>query len=362
MPRLCGKPARYIFLLACISSVPGAALRAGDAGASGDAIPVYSYEVINTYPHDKYAFTQGLFFRDGHLYEGTGREGESSLRKVILETGQVVKIHRLPPGCYGEGITDYRDVIYQITWLDSIAFTYVETDTFRLLRSLPYPRAGWGLCHDDTGLVASDGSAVLYHLDPVTLEETGRIDVTAGGAPQGLLNELEYIQGRIYANVFGSDSIAVIRPETGKVEAWLNLAGLRGSTTREDGRVLNGIAYDPANVRLFVTGKRWPAVYEIRVAPLDYPPEIIAARPAGAVSIPPAGQVVLKVQVRDPDPEDSPVYAWSINGVRDPAARDSFYIYSGYRPGIDTVTVEVRDAMFSRSHSWQINVKPAGEP
>jgi glutamine cyclotransferase len=241
---------------------------AGPAWADG--IPVYGYDLVSTFPHDPNAFTQGLVYHDGFLYEGTGLYGGSSLRKVVLETGEVLLRYNLVSIYFGEGVTIYDGLIYQLTWLNHVGFVYVETDSFELTDTFSYPTPGWGLTHDDASLIMSDGTDKLYFLDPVTFDEVGRVYVTADGSPLDSLNELEYIDGYVYANILESDSIAIIEPETGAVVAWLDLAGILppGDLLASPGP-LNGIAFDPDSVRLFVTGKRWPSLFEIYVDPLN---------------------------------------------------------------------------------------------
>jgi len=263
---------RAIAALLIICALQGAMAgcgRAGDPESTLDGVPVYGYEVINAYPHDPDAFTQGLYYKDGYLYESTGLFGHSTLRKVRPETGEVVKILRLPGTHFGEGLTVRNDTIYQLTYKNLAALTYVERDDFVLIDSLPYALHGWGLTHDDTSLISSDGSDWLFHLDPRTYGEVSRFHVTADGVSQWYMNEMEYIEGRIYANIYGKDLIAIIVPGTGIVEGWLNLEGLRDSIS--SGGVLNGIAWDPDGARLFVTGKKWPAVFEIGVEPVKPP-------------------------------------------------------------------------------------------
>ncbi len=233
--------------------------------------PTYGYEVIDVFPHDPEAFTQGLIFRDGFLYEGTGGVGTSSLRKVVLETGQVIKRYDVPEPYFGEGITAMGETFFQLTWMNYVAFTYVEEDTFRLTETFPYEWRGWGLADDATHLIASDGSATVRFLDPETRELMRAIDVHDEGQPVLYLNELEYIQGSIYANVYNQDRLALIDPASGAVQAWIDLGGLRDSvSTYPSATVLNGIAYDPVANRLFVTGKRWPKLFEIDVEPLHW--------------------------------------------------------------------------------------------
>jgi glutaminyl-peptide cyclotransferase len=237
------------------------------AGASVEAsAPVYGYEVVHVYPHDDGAFTQGLIFGNGFFYEGTGLYGESSLRKVEVETGIVLKRHDLPEEYFGEGITALRDTIYQLTWKDSLGFAYTEGDTFELIETFPYSWHGWGLTHDGTHLIASDGTSTIRFLDPGTRDEVYQIQVHDDGEPVAFLNELEYIQGRIYSNIIYLDRIAVIEPSSGVVEAWLDLGGLRDSvSSHPSADALNGIAFEPEETRLFVTGKRWPKLFEIDV-------------------------------------------------------------------------------------------------
>ena len=232
------------------------------------AAPVYGYKIINVYPHDPDAFTQGLFFEDGFLYEGTGIYGKSELRKVELKTGRVLKSNRLPERFFGEGITAWGNKIIQLTWREKKGFVY-EKDGFGLVREFSYATEGWGLTHDDKRLVMSDGSSYLHFLDPQTFKETGRIAVSDRGLPVSNLNELEYVRGKIYANVWPTERIAIISPETGDIEAWIDLSGLvRGLGIPPGEDVLNGIAYDSEHDRLFVTGKFWPKLFEIQLTPL----------------------------------------------------------------------------------------------
>ncbi len=227
--------------------------------------PVYTYSVVEAYPHDREAFTQGLIYEDGELYEGTGLNGRSDLRRVELETGKVVQEHDLAAEYFGEGITIFGDKIYQITWQSHVGFVYDKT-TFELLQQFEYPTEGWGLTHDGTRLIMSDGTSRIYFRDPKTLHETGFIDVRDGSTPITNLNELEYIQGSIYANIWQTDRIAEISPDTGQVTAWIDLQGLLPAAERVPPvDVLNGIAYDAEADRFFVTGKLWPHLYEIDI-------------------------------------------------------------------------------------------------
>ena len=241
------------------SPLPTVEQRAGTPAA-------FSYRVVRSYPHDPQAYTQGLLFRDGVLYEGTGLSGESSVRKVKLETGEVLQIQRLDPKYFGEGIAVVGNDLIQLTWQSEIGFVR-DLATFETRRTFSYPGEGWGLTYDGRRLIMSDGSPVLRFLDPSTLRETGRLTVRDAGIPVEQLNELEMVKGEIYANVYQSDRIARISPKTGDVTGWIDLTGLlsRRDATGLDplDAVLNGIAYDAAKDRLFVTGKRWPKLFEI---------------------------------------------------------------------------------------------------
>lgn len=222
-------------------------------------VPIYAYKVINAYPHDKKAFTQGLIFEGGYLYEGTGQYGSSTLRKVELETGKVVQIYKLPPQFFGEGITIYKNQIIQLTWQSHIGFVY-DLKSFDLMREFRYSTEGWGITNDGKRLIMSDGTAKLYFLDPETFKQIDQLRVRNAQGLVNMLNELEYIRGEIYANVWQENRIARISPKTGMVLGWIDLGGL----CRWNG-VLNGIAYDVESDRLFVTGKLWPYIYEIKL-------------------------------------------------------------------------------------------------
>ena len=237
---------------------------------NSDVIPIYSYNIVNTYPHDRDAFTQGLVFENGVLYEGTGRlYGQSSLRRVELETGDILQIHELSDQFFGEGITIYGNRIVQLTWQSHIGFVY-DKNSFELLQDFSYATEGWGITHDGTRLIMSDGTSTLHFLDPQTFEEIGDVEVFDDDGPVYRLNELEYIQGEIYANVWQTDLVARIAPETGRVVGWIDLEGLLSAEDRsEPVDVLNGIAYDADNDRLFVTGKLWPKLFEIELIPPD---------------------------------------------------------------------------------------------
>jgi glutaminyl-peptide cyclotransferase len=231
--------------------------------------PEYTYKIVHTFPHDPTAFTQGLAWRDGFLYESTGLEGRSSLRKVRLETGEVQKRIDLGPEFFGEGIALFKGEIIQLTWLSETGFVYDAGD-FRLLRQFFYKGEGWGLATgsapSSNEIFMSDGTAKIRVLDAVTLAEKRRFTVRDGDKPIDQLNELEFVEGEIFANVWQTDRIARISPETGRVLGWIDLTGLLSPMyRREGGAVLNGIAYDPTHKRLFVTGKLWPTIFEIRL-------------------------------------------------------------------------------------------------
>lgn len=222
-----------------------------------------SYRVVNSYPHDPQAFTQGLVIDNGVLYEGTGLEGRSTLRTVNLESGAVLKRYDLPATVFGEGITVLGDRIFQLTWQSGIGYVYRKSD-FSLLQTWNYAHEGWGITDDDTRLIVSDGTATIRFLDPATLQTTSQITASDDRGLVTNLNELEYIRGEIYANIWQTDRIARIDPASGKVLGWLDLSGLLPTEDRQQQvDVLNGIAYDAANDRLFVTGKWWPKLFEI---------------------------------------------------------------------------------------------------
>lgn len=228
------------------------------------AAPVLGYRVIERYPHDRTAFTQGLLWRDGHLYESTGQRGASGVRQVRLEDGAVLKREAIPAQYFGEGLADWGDRLISLTWRHGIGFVR-DLDSFALVTAFTYPGEGWGLTRDDRRLIMSDGTAELRFLDPETFGETGRVRVTDDGEPVTNLNELEWIEGEVWANIWGSDRIARIDPGTGRVTAWVDLTGLLPAGDRPGADVLNGIAWDGQDRRLFVTGKYWPALFHIEV-------------------------------------------------------------------------------------------------
>ena len=234
---------------------------------AGFAPQQYGYRVVKSYPHERNAFTQGLEFRDGFLYEGTGLVGRSSLRKVNLETGQVVQRFDVPQPFFGEGITVLNQRILQLTWQSQTGFIY-DKSTFRLMGSFNYSGEGWGMTNDGKQIYMSDGTSQLRVWDPATLKEIRRITVKDGSREVTALNELEFVRGEILANVWQTDRIARIALMDGKVLGWIDLSGILSKTDRpEPEAVLNGIAYDAAADRLFVTGKLWPKIFEIQIVP-----------------------------------------------------------------------------------------------
>ena len=229
----------------------------------------YGYEIVNIFPHDANAFTQGLIYEDGVLYEGTGQRGDSSIRKVEIETGKVLQIYPIPDEYFGEGITIWKNKIIQLTYTSKVGFVY-DKETFEPQDKFFYKTEGWGITHDGEHLIMSDGSPTLYFLDPETYEVVSKLAVYYGEHLLKHLNELEYINGKVYANIWGTDEIAIIDPASGKVESLIELDGLlnkRGLVHQID--VLNGIAYDAKNERLFVTGKWWPSLFEIKLVPKE---------------------------------------------------------------------------------------------
>lgn len=230
-------------------------------------VPIYGYEVVHAFPHDPGAYTQGLVFNDGKLLESTGQVGHSNLRRVELETGRVLQKVDVDAPYFAEGITLLKGKIYQLTWQHQVGFIY-DAWTFEKLGEFHYQGEGWGLANDGQSLILSDGSNRIRFLDPANFEVRKTIAVVDGRAPVNELNELEYVQGEIYANIWHADRIARIDPRTGAVVGWIELTALlaRGEVSDEEA-VLNGIAYDETNGRLFVTGKLWPKVFEIRLRP-----------------------------------------------------------------------------------------------
>lgn len=231
--------------------------------------PYMTYEVVNAYPHDPAAFTQGLIYHAGYLYESTGLYGESSLRKVALEIGTVLQQVDLPPQYFGEGLTLWEDTLLQLTWREGTGFIY-DLEDFSLFGQFTYTTEGWGLTQDGTHLIMSDGSHYLFFLDPQNLQIVSQVEVAYQGQPVEHLNELEYIHGEVYANIWLTDDIVRIDPATGAVQGWIDLRGILPEELRTPATdVLNGIAYDVEGDRLFVTGKNWSMLYEIRLVPAE---------------------------------------------------------------------------------------------
>ncbi len=246
------------------SAAAGLSLALMLAPAAAKPIPTYAARVVASYPHDSGAFTQGLFFKDGYLYESTGLKGRSTIRKVVLESGKVVQAAAMPADVFGEGISDWADSIVALTWTEGTGFV-LDLKALTLRRQFSYRGEGWGLTRSQTGLVMSDGTAELRFLHPLTLGEQHRVKVTANGKPVDQLNELEWVDGEIYANIWQTDRIARIDPVSGKVVGWIDLTGLLPERERAGADVLNGIAYDASTRRLFVTGKLWPRLYQIEL-------------------------------------------------------------------------------------------------
>ncbi len=235
-----------------------------DGTLVGQNVPVHGFEVVAVYPHDPRAFTQGLAYRDGVLYEGTGLYGRSTLRETMLATGEVVRSRGLPPQLFGEGITLFEDRLIQLTWRSGIGLVW-DLENLTLVGTFVYPTEGWGITSDGRRLIMSDGTSTLRFLDPQTFRATGTVEVVAEGVPLQKLNELEYVDGLVYANVWETDEIAIISPETGEVVGYIDLSGLLTGEERLSADVLNGIAYDPDDERLLVTGKLWPKIFQIEV-------------------------------------------------------------------------------------------------
>ncbi len=285
MRRPVGKTGRIAFaaILVCLvlAGVAGAfyylgaprsaslAATSSTSTASISSAQVYGYRVISAYPHDTEAFTEGLVYYNGFLYESTGLYGSSSLRRVDLGTGNVLQIYNLSSQYFGEGITVFNDTIVQLTYQNHVGFVY-NLESFKLLKTFSYPDEGWGLTNNGSRLIMSDGTANLYFLNPQTFQRTGYVAVHDGATPIDNLNELEYINGSVFANVWLTNRIAVINPGTGQVTAWIDLTGienLTGCHCDVTNDVLNGIAYDAQSNHLFVTGKMWPSLFEIQVVP-----------------------------------------------------------------------------------------------
>ncbi len=228
---------------------------------------LYTYKVVNTFPHNTESFTQGLYIEDGILYESTGLNGKSAVKKIDPKTGKVIKSRDMQDKFFGEGLTIVDDKIYQITWRSKTGFVY-DKESLEVLRTFSYKTQGWGITYDGKYLIISDGSDILYFMDPNSFVVVGNLEVYNKNGKVTKLNELEYINGEIYANIWGKDLIARIDPKTGYVKSWIDLTGILSKEDRKGKEdVLNGIAYDPENDTLLVTGKFWPKMFEIKVVP-----------------------------------------------------------------------------------------------
>lgn len=249
---------RFICIIAALSCAALAPVRCGAQLKS------YRVEVVREYPHDIASYTQGLFFHDGQMYESTGVAGESTFRKVDMQTGEPLRKLEFADKYFVEGSVVLGDDLYILTWHNKVAFVY-DINTLEYKSTWSYPREGWGLTTDGNSLIASDGSAVLYFMTPEFKPER-QITVRLNGRPMRFLNELEYIDGKIWANVYTTDMILIIDPEDGKVEAVIDCSGLLPEKLRRpDTDVLNGIAYNPSDGKLYLTGKNWPRMYEVRI-------------------------------------------------------------------------------------------------
>jgi glutaminyl-peptide cyclotransferase len=253
--------------------IVAAALTAFACGPASQAgVPEYGYDVVHVYPHDRNAFTEGLFYLNGFLYEATGVEGRSSVRKVKIETGEVVQEQELPADYFGEGIVKWKDKLYQMTYKTEVGFIY-DFNTFKKTGDFHYPGQGWAYTTDGKQIYMDGSRAVnaeasdpeIRILDPDTLKEIGLIHVTDEGRPVENINELEWVKGEIYANIWQTNRIARIDPKTGHVVGWIDLTGLLNPADSQGVDVLNGIAYDAEHDRLFVTGKWWPKLFEIKL-------------------------------------------------------------------------------------------------
>jgi glutaminyl-peptide cyclotransferase len=249
-----------------------AACACGPATQAEGGIPEYGYQVVHTYPHDRTAFTEGLFYQNGFLYESTGQNLQSSLRKVKLETGEVLQKFDWPEAYFGEGIVKWRDRLYQLTYKSQTGFVF-DFDTFAKKGEFQYQGQGWAFTTDGQQIYmdgsrdvnAGDSDPEIRVLNPDTLKEAGVIKVTADGMPVRNINELEWVKGEIYANIWQTFKIARIDPKTGKVVGWIDLTGILDPQDQPGTDVLNGIAYDAQGDRLFVTGKNWPKLFEIKL-------------------------------------------------------------------------------------------------
>lgn len=255
----------FLFLLSSGCQTGAVANHSSGDKANKHSVPKYGYEIVNTWPHDKDAYTQGLVFYEGKLLESTGQEGRSSLRLVEPETGKILKKVNVPRPYFAEGITFFKGKIYQLTWQHQLGFIY-DVESFEKLGEFSYQGEGWGLTNDGSSLILSDGTNRIRFLNPDDFQVNRTISVLEGGIPVDRINELEYVHGEIYANIWHKDRVARIEPQTGRVVGWIDLTELRAlSDAKDNEAVLNGLAYDESKDRLYVTGKLWPKLFEIRV-------------------------------------------------------------------------------------------------
>jgi glutamine cyclotransferase len=254
----------YLIVLAALAALVAFGIGLLVFQAPDHETPVLGHRVVARFPHDPEAFAQGLLFHDGHLYESTGLRGRSSLRKVEIETGRVLRRADLEDRYFGEGLVLWKDRLIQLTYTSGKAFVY-DLDSFEKIGEFEYEGEGWGITHDGRELIMSDGSSVLTFRNPDSFEPTRRLRVRDGRLPVSRLNELEHINGHVFANIWRTDRVAMIDPASGEVTAWVDFRGLLSETDRagRDVDVLNGLAHDPESGRIFVTGKLWPALYEI---------------------------------------------------------------------------------------------------
>jgi glutaminyl-peptide cyclotransferase len=253
-------------LKSLLSIATGLGLYSAGLSVAQAAVPTYGFVVKKSYPHDTRAFTEGLFYLDGYLYESTGMKGEGTIRKLDLNSGKVLAGIKVPPQYFGEGITAINGELISLTWQDQLGLTY-DLKTFAPKRQFNYPGEGWALTNDGSHIYMSDGTATIRVLDPKTLTEQRRFQVTADGIAVAQLNELEWVDGEIYANIWQTNTIARIDPTSGRIVGWIDLTGIISDKERgaDVDNVANGIAWDPMRKRLFVTGKRWPKLYEIKL-------------------------------------------------------------------------------------------------
>lgn len=251
-------------ILICLLFLLSIMLSKTSVFSQNTSTPVQGYKIVNTYLHDPTAFTEGLLYKDGLLFESTGQYGKSDIRKVTLETGAIIEKRGLPANVFGEGLTYLNGKFYQLTWTTKTAFVY--SSSLKLLKTMPYNTQGWGLTTDGKNLIQSDGTSTIYYRNASDFKTIKKLEVTDAGKPLDQINELEWVNNEIWANVWHSERIARINPNTGKINAWIDLTGLKPKFGTQDSEaVLNGIAYDAASKRIFVTGKYWAFLFEIQI-------------------------------------------------------------------------------------------------